>query len=232
MSWHTRNDLSALLAELLAIVGHDLRNPLGVVLMGAAALTRSPSEAERVRKSADTIARAGDRMNRLIDDVVDYALISSNSPIHFEHAAHPVTVLVADVMERLMPQATGKRINLSVEVDNGVNVLCDRTRTVRVLAHLLGNAIQFTPPGGQVRLSAGREGDHGLFTIEDSGPGMPAEQRARPFERRRGTPKLPGSGVGLGLPISRGLIEAQGGRIWMDAGTGTRVRFTLPIATA
>ena len=114
----------------------------------------------------------------------------------------------------------------------------DPDRIAQLLSNLLGNAIKFTPPHGAVTLSAHDDGDEILFVVRDTGVGIPAEQLVHVFERFYQAPRstLPAirHGAGLGLPISRGIVEAHGGNIWIEStpGIGTTVRFSLPIMTA
>jgi signal transduction histidine kinase len=225
----SETDYQSLLAELLSVIGHDLRNPLGVVLMGTAALQRAAHDPERVRKSAETVARAGERMNRIIDDVVDYVQITSHG-LSIDAQPQPVAALMADLMEQQLPVATRKEIDLTLEIENDVTVSCDRRRVLRLLAHLVGNALAYTPIGGRVGVQVRREGQDVLFVISDDGPGVSAERLAHPFERRRGARKQPGEGIGLGLPIAHGVVEAHGGRIALAStpGRGTTISFTLP----
>jgi two-component system, chemotaxis family, sensor kinase Cph1 len=108
---------------------------------------------------------------------------------------------------------------------------------MQLLSNLIGNAIKFTPPDGAVTLSAHVDGDEALFVVTDTGEGIPADQLPYVFDRffqvtREGRRTIR-HGAGLGLPISRGIVEAHGGNIWIEStlGVGTRVRFSLPLAT-
>jgi signal transduction histidine kinase len=224
--------VQTLLSDLLSVIGHDLRNPLGVVMMGTAALSRAATDPERVRRSAETIGRAGERMNRIIDDVVDYAQLTSNG-LSLDLLPCSAAGLVAELVEHQLPLANKKKLDLTVEVDGDLMVSCDRPRALRMLGHLLANAINFTPSGGRVSISMKPQDGEALFEVRDNGPGLGAERLANPFERRRGGRKQPGEGVGLGLPIVRGLVEAHGGRVWIESPPqgGTVVRFTMRTAS-
>jgi two-component system, chemotaxis family, sensor kinase Cph1 len=116
-------------------------------------------------------------------------------------------------------------------------VWADPDRFMQLLSNLIGNAIKFTPPDGAVTLSAHVDGDEALFVVTDTGEGIPADQLPYVFDRffqvtREGRRTIR-HGAGLGLPISRGIVEAHGGNIWIEStlGVGTRVRFSLPLAT-
>jgi signal transduction histidine kinase len=109
---------------------------------------------------------------------------------------------------------------------------CDRERILQVLTNLLSNAIKFSPPGGAVRVEAARRNGEVVVSVRDSGPGIPADQRAHIFDRFWQAKETAGLGTGLGLSIARGLVERHGGRLWVDSevGAGSTFSFTLPAA--
>jgi signal transduction histidine kinase len=134
----------------------------------------------------------------------------------------------------LQPLAAARGVSLEAEAGEPLPVVADSDRLVQVLWNLIGNAVKFTDAGGEVRVSAGRGGDgEAWFAVADTGIGIAPEHQPYVFDRFR---QVAGDrrGVGLGLPIARGIVEAHGGRIWLESepGVGTTVRFTLPAAGA
>ena len=141
--------------------------------------------------------------------------------------------MIQDSLEILRPIAAEKQVRLVSDVrEEGLQLYCDRDRVLQILSNLLGNAIKFTPRMGSVNVRAERIGREVSFAVSDTGPGISEEQLTHIWERFWSGKKPHMTGVGLGLPIAKGLVEAHGGRIWAEstAGTGTTLYFTLPLA--
>lgn len=226
--------------ELLAVVSHDLRNPLSAIMMSSRVLERAaqraiesdaPLDAAKVLQGAGTIQRSAERMERMIGDLLDFAR-AQGAQIQLEYEAVPVSRLIEESLEMFMPLASEKEIALTSEVLEGLEAFCDRERVLRVLSNLIGNAIKFTPNKGAVQIHVSAREDGVLFMVADTGIGLSADELERIWERfwqageRGGTNR----GIGLGLSIARSLVEAHGGRIWAESepGGGTRFYFTLP----
>ncbi|MEO5579357.1 MAG: ATP-binding protein [Gemmatimonadaceae bacterium] len=221
--------------DLVAIVSHDLRNPLHTIHMAASFLLEvAPATDRRItaRRQLEVILRAATRSNRLIQDLLDVARIQAGGL-----AVDPVPVevrsLVHEAMESASPLAGANQIKvLSDSADLAGRVSSDRERVLQVFANLIGNAIKFTPKGGEIRIRVSPDGTDVRFTIVDTGPGIPAENLPHVFDRywqAKSTAKL---GTGLGLSIAKGIVEAHGGRIWVESPpqTGAAFSFTLPAA--
>lgn len=220
--------------ELLAVVSHDLRNPLAAILLtGASLLRKLRREASPLLGKVETIQHAGERMNRLITDLLDLAQIESGR-IGVRCAPQDLGRLLRETLNMLGPLAAQRAQRLESlvadEADEELVVDCDRERVQQVLSNLIGNAIKYTPEGGRITLSVRRDPDAVCLSIADTGPGIPAEQLPFIFERYWQGRRESSTGVGLGLSIAKGLIEAHGGRIWVDStpGEGTTFSFTLP----
>jgi signal transduction histidine kinase len=110
-------------------------------------------------------------------------------------------------------------------------VLADGSRVLQVLSNLVGNAIKFTPDGGSVRIACAADGESARFSVTDTGPGIPPEQIPQLFGRFWQADSADRRGVGLGLSIAKGIVEAHGGRIWVESrvGAGSTFHFTLPL---
>jgi signal transduction histidine kinase len=218
--------------DLLAIVSHDLRNPLSSILTSVAILDKTTDD-ERVQKFAQTISRSAARMDRLIRDLLDFAQIQSGA-LTVEREVNDSESLIHDTVELLRPLAEQKQLRLETQSDGDLDVSCDRDRILQVLSNVVSNAIKFTPEAGSVTLRVARSGGNAEFSITDTGPGIPAPELAHIWERFwQGTKRGRGS-VGLGLSIAKALVEAHGGSIWAESrlGLGTTIHFTLPLASA
>jgi light-regulated signal transduction histidine kinase (bacteriophytochrome) len=217
--------------DLVAVVSHDLRSPLGVIQMQAALLS-APDEGDpsprRVRDGAQRIQRAVDRMTALIRDLLDLARIEAG---RFELDSQPLRIrdVMDDTLSIVRAQADAKHVVIREHVVDE-RTLGDRERIFQVLSNLLNNAIRFTPEGGQIDVHAALTGAQVLFTVADTGPGIPAEQLPHLFDRYWQARRAGHSGTGLGLYIAKGIVEAHGGRIWVESppGSGARFQFTLP----
>jgi signal transduction histidine kinase len=133
----------------------------------------------------------------------------------------------------LRPLAAGRSIHLESGVDAGLpRALFDSARILQVISNLVGNAVKFTPMQGRVSIRCERATDEVRFAITDTGPGIPPEQLPHIFGRFWQANARDRRGVGLGLPIAKGIVEAHGGRIWVESkpGAGSTFYFTLPVA--
>jgi signal transduction histidine kinase len=215
--------------QIMGIVAHDLRNPLGAITMKAS-LMRMEAESEKVREQSESIERIGMRMEHLIKSMLDVSTIEAGK---FSVAPAPCRVegLLRETMEMFESLSASKQVRLEQNVDERALVVrADRERVLQVLSNILGNALNFTPPGGKVTLSVSRQDGDARFTILDSGPGIPAEHLPHVFDRFWKAEKRGKQGTGLGLFIAKGIIDAHGGRIWAESslGQGASFVFTLP----
>jgi signal transduction histidine kinase len=220
--------------NLLAVVSHDLRNPLSAIATTASILTKGEAGHEppgRLARYGTNILRAAQRMDRLIIDLLDLAKIESGR-LRIDPHEHGMAGIIKDSVEMLAPVASGKGLVLKAEVPApDVRIHCDRERILQVLSNLLGNALKFTEEGGTIVVSARRgEGDgDARFAVADTGCGVSPEQIPHIFDRYWQA-KSARNGIGLGLSIAKGIVEAHGGRIWVESkvGEGTIFFFTLP----
>lgn len=211
--------------EVLGVVAHDLRNPLHALMLSAVALERRLSPGDALLAG---ILRAARTMDRLVQDLLDTHTMDAGQ-LAVEPEPLPPALLVYEAVESARPLAV--KHTLQGEVPSSLpDVKADRARVLQVFSNLLGNALKFTPAGGRITVGAEVLGDAVCFRVSDSGPGIPAELVPHLFERFWRARRSDRRGAGLGLPIARGLVEAHGGRLWVESeeGAGTTFRFTLP----
>ncbi len=218
--------------DVLSIVAHDLRNPLGVIHLQAARLATIPlikQDEAKVRDIGGTILRCTSRMNGLIADLLEEAVARRGAPaLHCK--LHPLADLLGDVGE-LRPLALARNLRLVVKrAPADATAWCDRTRIAQVLANLVSNAIKFSAPKSTIQVEAYQSEDGVRFSVRDEGPGMTQETMSHVFERFWRSDDRHG-GLGLGLYIARKIIEAHEGSIGVESelGEGTRFHFSLPI---
>jgi signal transduction histidine kinase len=221
--------------QVLGFVAHDLRNPLGAITMAASLLQDTGAEPERrARKPVDTILRAATRMGRLIQDILDVSRMEGGH-LSVEQERVPTEQIVSDSVESQKPLASSASIGLELDLEKGVSdVWADRDRVLQVFENLIGNAVKFTRPGGRITAGAASHDGEVMFWVKDTGAGISAEELPHVFDRFWQARKTRRAGAGLGLQIAKGIVEAHGGRIWVEteAGVGTTFYFTLPTAQA
>jgi signal transduction histidine kinase len=219
--------------DFLGMVAHDVRNLLhGVVLnleLLAPAAAAEPGTPTAV--AASRIRRDVARMNRLIGDLVDVTSIDAGKlamvPVEGDAAA-----LLAEAADTFQAAALQKGVSLSAEIPaEPVRAVFDHDRILQVLANLISNAIKFTPRDGEIRVGVAAERGMLRFSVSDTGEGIPAKMLEPVFERFWQVGKNDRRGMGLGLYISRCIVEAHGGRIWAESevGKGSRFYFTVPV---
>jgi len=221
--------------RVLGIVAHDLRNPLSTILMQTSALRRQGPEPERrSQEPVEVTRRAATRMNRLIQDLLDVALMEAGQ-LTIERGRLSAGGLISEAVDMQKPLASSSSLKLRVDVDPDVaEVWGDRSRLLQVFENLIGNSIKFTEAGGRITAGAKSWGDEVVFWVADTGPGIPSENLPHVFDRFWQATRRGRRGAGLGLPIAKGIVEAHGGRIWVEstAGSGSIFSFTIPRAVA
>jgi len=217
--------------ELMAIVAHDLRNPLQTILVTSRLLRTKGADAPWIVPKLGLIERSVNTMDHLIRDLLVAAKLEAGD-LRIETSPQDVVRLVSDAVETVQPLAQARGIELRQEVVRNERVACDRERVLQVLGNLLGNALKFTDEGGSITVRA-IAGDEAFirFDVTDTGRGIAREHLKRIFERHW---KRDSKGSGLGLYIAAGIVNAHGGRIWAQSepGVGTTMAFTLPRSDA
>lgn len=217
--------------QLLATVAHDLRGPLGTLTMKAAVIRRS-SEIRKAHEQAAGIENVSMRMEYLVRSLLDAASLDAGG-----FSVTPVVCRVPDLLDDAYDMFSSLAASKSIQLDSfrpeeHLAVRADRERLLQVISNLLGNAIKFTQQGGKIRLSAEAEGDSVKFAVADNGPGIAPEHLPHLFSRFWKTETSEIKGTGLGLFIAKGIVEAHGGRLWVESqlGRGSVFSFTVPKA--
>ena len=216
--------------DMLSVVSHDLRNPLNVIGFVTASLKRSAVTEEQKQGYVAKLRRAADRMNRLIQDLLDVSRMEGGI-LPVERTVQPAAPIVAEVLEMMRPLAEEKKLFITGEADHGLPMLAvDRERVLQIFSNLVGNAIKFTPAGGAITVSAHADGSDVHFVVADSGPGIAKENLVRVFDRFWQAKRQDRQGAGLGLAIAKGLVFAHDGRIWAESveGEGSTFHVVLP----
>jgi signal transduction histidine kinase len=217
----------------LGIVSHDLRNLLGGMVGFASLIAKSMSRDTydaQVVEYAQRITRTGARMNRLVGDLVDIASIEAGVLAVRREATDPALV-VAEAVDHFQVQASAKGLVLTTEIEPSLPITSlDPARILQVLVNLLSNAIKFTAPNGKVVAGVERSGQELRFKVTDTGEGIPAAKLEAIFERFLQVTENDRRGVGLGLYISKCIVQGHDGRIWAESteGQGSTFCFTLP----
>jgi signal transduction histidine kinase len=219
--------------DILGIVSHDLRNPVGTAQMAAGLLLEEAGDGDdrrSTRKYLEMIQRSMDRAQRLINDLLDVTQIEAGR-LAVEPGPERPAALVEESYDAFAASAAGAGLVLEWEAAEDLGwVAADRARVVQALGNLVANAIKFTPAGGRIVIRADEDGEGVCFRVTDTGPGIPAEHLPHLFDRFWKARDGDRRGAGLGLAIVKGIVAAHGGRIEVESvvGTGTTFRFTLP----
>ncbi len=218
----------------LAIVAHDLRNPLFRLALVAELAARADDHRAALARNLEATRGALAAMKRLIDDLDDYSSLQAGQLRLVRRPLDPA-VIVKSTLAAFAPLAETRQIALSAAIGDALpQIRADHDRLLQVVSNLVTNALFLTPPGGLVIVSVDLVGDHARFSVSDSGPGINPSDLPHLFERGwRGTHDRY-DGRGLGLAIARGLVESHGGKIWAanQPACGARVSFAIPINQA
>jgi two-component system sensor histidine kinase KdpD len=229
----------ALRAALLSSVSHDLRTPLSSIKAAASSLLQEDVQwDEEARRSfALAIEHEADRLNRLVGNLLDMSRIEGGA-LKPEKEWYPVDELIHDVLDHMQPVLQERTVQTHLP-DDLPPVELDYLQMDQVLTNLIENAVRYTPPESPIEVSAQIDGEQMVISVADRGPGIPQADKERIFDKfyrvlgtQRNVATIPGSG--LGLAVSKGLVEAHGGHIWVEdrPGGGSIFRFTLPVRKA
>lgn len=220
--------------DFLGMVSHDLRNLLSGIFGNAAFLVADAKEAERGEawlKAAQRIERAASRMNRLIGDLIDISSIDAGK-LGVARVMTDVEGVLREAFETWVQPALAKGVTLTFSPHGPLWAEIDYERILQIVGNLITNAVKFTPPGGSVTIEVVEREGHACVSVKDTGIGVPPEKLEAIFERFCQVIGNDHRGLGLGLYISKCLVEAHGGQIWAEntAAGGSAFFFTIPEA--
>jgi NtrC-family two-component system sensor histidine kinase KinB len=231
-----RKELDSLRDDLTAMIYHDLRSPLANIVSSLDVLYSMVPEDDKdtVLSILKIAENSTDRIQRLVSSLLDVSKLESGQPVADQKAVETLELIKSAVAD-VTPVAGGRRQTLTTELpDHLAPIWVDEDMARRVLINLMENASKFSPPGGKIEIGAHQDTDWIHMWVRDNGPGIPAAEQDRIFDkftRLRGTSK-PG-GLGIGLAFCRLAVQGHGGRIWVESepGHGSTFHFTFPVAT-
>ena len=218
--------------ELVAVVSHDLKNPLNIITLNTSVLRGLDLRPEdpSISRALELMEKSANRMGHLIRDLLDLAKLDGGH-IALARQPHPVAGLISEAINLLREEAAKKSLHVDQRIPDDIGPLfCDRERIIQVIENLVSNAIKFTPAGGEIVIRAEPVGSDVVLSVRDSGPGIPEAERTRIFDRFWQAQQSAPGGTGLGLSIAKGLVEVHGGRIWAESqpGAGSTFLVALP----
>jgi len=227
--------LSAARAEFIARVSHELRTPLTQIRMFAETLLldRTRDDAER-RRSIEIIDQEAKRLSGLVENVLHLSR-GDRSAVHLDPRPRALAPLVREVVTSFQPVARGREVRLETRLDDEAVALLDEDAMRQILLNLLDNALKYGPRGQRVVVGAGRNGKGSRLWVEDQGPGVPAADRERIWDRFERLPRdrdRAVAGTGIGLTVVRDLAALQGGRAWVEDGEGGGARFVVEVPSS
>jgi signal transduction histidine kinase len=218
--------------EVLGVVAHDLRNPLNLIQMTAELMIDEELPVERRKEMLDIAIRAAKQMNRLIDDLLDTVRLQAGR-LSLDVEEVSVEAIIKQAEETFRPLAERRHLRFETTAHDGGTVRADPARVSQIVGNLIGNAIKFTRERGSVKLLATPDANQVVFQIVDDGPGIPPDGMSHLFDSFWQARKSDRRGVGLGLAIVKELVEAHGGKIWVESQVdhGSTFSFSLPSAS-
>jgi two-component system sensor histidine kinase GlrK len=221
-------------SEFFSLMSHELRTPLTSIREGTSLLLEEKGEAvtEKQRKLLTIIAEESNRLIGLVNSLLDLSKLEAGMvPFHFTES--DLRPLIDRTLHELIPLAESRNIRLQTEIGAIPPVFMDSERIRQVLRNLIGNALKFTPRGGLVRVVVRRTDEGATVAVIDTGPGIPNEHIHGIFEKFRQVSPANArrlQGTGLGLAIVKHIVQAHGGRIWVESevGRGSTFTFVLP----
>jgi signal transduction histidine kinase len=227
-----RKELDSLRDDLTAMIYHDLRSPLGNIVSSLGVLEGMVGQDETTRSVLNIAIHSTDRIQRLVNSLLDISRLESGQTIANQQAMKPEE-LIQGAIEDVRPSASSHHQVIETKLASRLpNIWVDADMMRRVLINLLENAIKFSKAGTKIEIGASKDGSSVEFWVRDSGPGIPASEHKRVFEKfaRLKGKDQPG-GLGIGLAFCRIAVQAHGGTIWVESseGKGSKFIFSLPV---
>jgi signal transduction histidine kinase len=215
--------------DVLGVVAHDLRNPLNLIQMTAELMIDEVLPLAKRKEMLDIALRAAKQMNRLIDDLLDTVRLQAGR-LSLDVEEVSVDAIMKQAEETYRPLAQRRHLHFETAAQGGAMVRADPARVSQIVGNLIGNAIKFSREDGSVKLRATSEDKQVVFQVVDDGPGIPPDNMSHLFDNFWQARKNDRRGVGLGLAIVKELVEAHGGKIWVESQVdhGSTFSFSLP----
>ncbi len=224
--------------EFLAMLAHELRNPLAPVSTAVELLRMAPDDTERVRRTSELIGRQVLHMSELVDDLLDVSRVTRGL-VNIEHDTVNLQQVVNDALEQVRPQIHAREHAVNLQLPGApVHVRGDRVRMVQVLANLLNNAAKYTPEGGRIEVELRAQDGQALVSVKDNGSGIDPGLLPHVFDlftQAKRTPDRAQGGLGVGLALVRSLVELHGGTVRAESagkGQGSTFTVSLPLVEA
>jgi signal transduction histidine kinase len=218
--------------DLLSVVCHDLKDPLASIVMGSSFLRKTLPPDEGTRRIVDAISRSAERMNQVVSDFHDLSRLEAGT-LEIERRPCDIASVARSVVD--VHAARAKELGVELQLDAPqapVAASCDRARVAQMLGKLLANALKFTGSGGSVSVRIWAEGAEARLSVADTGRGIAEEHLNSIFDRTANARRKPRNGPGLGLPMVRGLAEAQGGTVTVTSRPGEGSTFVVALKLA
>ncbi|MBN1200863.1 MAG: PAS domain-containing protein [Anaerolineae bacterium] len=219
--------------EMVSNVSHELSTPITTIGLLAETLFDSidRGKGKKARKMADNIRREVDTLTQLVQEMRDLSLIESGQmPVRLTPA--DLLSIVQASVEPLCALSESKEQTIVLSVPAGIDVLADDVQIQRALKNIVHNAVKFSPEGGEIQITATRQGDEAVIAVKDQGPGIDAKELPRIFERFYQVDPARRDGTGLGLAIVRHIVMAHGGRLWAESVKGHGSTFYIALVLA
>jgi two-component system phosphate regulon sensor histidine kinase PhoR len=219
--------------DMVSNIGHELSTPITAIGLLADTLLNvaEKEKPRRLRKMAKDIRREADTLTQLVQEMRDLSLIESGQmPVRL--TSSNLLSIVQRSVEPLLTLIEGKNQTISLAVPADTRVLADELQIQRAIKNILHNAVKFTPEGGQIQIAATQNGNEAILSVRDDGPGIPADDLPRVFERFFQADRARREGTGLGLAIVRHIVMAHGGRVWVESVEGKGATFYVALALA
>ena len=222
--------------DIVDTVSHDLKNPLSSIRLGLQYVekklsrNRTCSDAD-VSKGMTIIFRSVDKMERLISDLLDHTKLEAGKMVLEPKECDPPQ-FIKELIEQYKPIAQSKKVRISASLmEDGRRICCDQGRVEQVISNIIGNALKFTPEGGEIHISMQYRQEDIVVSVKDNGYGMSTDQLEHVFDRYWQVKDTAHQGTGLGLAIAKIVVEGHRGKIWAESelGKGSTFHFTLPI---
>lgn len=220
--------------EFVALITHELRNPLSVIVAYGEMLLEDQDTSRERRRLLEAIGRNAANLSAIVNDLLDLARLESGQ-LTMRAGSTDLCTAVRDALDAAATTTASKRVTVTAHLPDRLAIPGDPTRLRQVADNLIGNAVKYTPPGGTVTVCVADRGDTAELTVADTGIGIPTDERKQLFDRFYRTPTSVESGIpgtGLGLVITRAIVESHRGTITIEDHTGPGTTFIVALPTA